>query len=247
MMKNLLCIIALLSLMTVAACKQQGGSKSSVELKTDEDKTFYAVGALFGGRLKPLQLTDAELESLVFGIRDSAKGVESKVDLVAFQPKIQELFQSRMGKQSEEIKKKGQEYLENFVKNEGAKKTESGLAYKIITEGTGKNPKAEDMVEVHYHGTLMDGTVFDSSVERGKRVSFPLNRVIKGWTEGLQLIKEGGKVKLVIPSDLAYGDHGAPPKIPGGSTLIFEVELFSAKAQPATEAPPAVPGKPKKK
>lgn len=244
-MKNLLCILALLSLTIVGACKQQGGGKS-VELKTDEDKTFYAVGALFGGRLKPLQLTDAELEALVFGIRDSAKGVESKVDLVAYQPKIQELFQTRMGRQSEELKKKGQEYLENFVKNEGAKKTESGLAYKIITEGTGKQPKAEDMVEVHYHGTLMDGTVFDSSVERGKRVSFPLNRVIKGWTEGLQLIKEGGKIKLVIPSDLAYGDHGAPPKIPGGSVLIFEVELFSAKDQPATEAPPAA-GKPKKK
>ncbi len=237
-MKKLLCILALLSLTMAAGCKSQSGGKSASDLKTDEDKTFYAVGALFGGRLKPLQLTDAELESLIFGIRDSAKGIDSKVDLVAFQPKIQELFQTRMGRQSEEFKKKGQEFLENFVKNEGAKKTESGLAYKIITEGTGKTPKAEDMVEVHYHGTLTDGTVFDSSVERGKRVSFPLNRVIKGWTEGLQLIKEGGKIKLVIPSDLAYGDHGAPPKIPGGSTLVFEVELFSVKPQPAGEVPP---------
>ena len=104
------------------------------------------------------------------------------------------------------------------------------MAYKILKAGSGNFPKPTDVVEVHYHGTLIDGTVFDSSVDRKRKVSFPLNRVIKGWTEGLQLIKEGGKIKLVIPAELGYGEHGAPPKIPGGSTLVFEVELFTIKA-----------------
>ncbi len=98
-------------------------------------------------------------------------------------------------------------------------------------------------MEVHYHGTLINGEVFDSSVERGQKVSFPLNRVIKGWTEGLQLIGEGGKVKLVIPSEMAYGEHGAPPKIPGGATLVFEVELFSIKADAGGGTPGAKPAK----
>ena len=121
--------------------------------------------------------------------------------------------------------------LEKFDAD-GATKTASGLAYKIEKPGTGKQPKATDTVKVHYKGTLLDGTVFDSSYDRKKEVTFPLNRVIKGWTEGLQLLKEGGKIKLVIPAALAYGDHGAPPKIPGGATLVFEIELFEVKSAP---------------
>ncbi|MCW8900740.1 MAG: FKBP-type peptidyl-prolyl cis-trans isomerase, partial [Gammaproteobacteria bacterium] len=121
----------------------------------------------------------------------------------------------------------GNKFIEAYLKNNPkAKKTTSGLVYEVMKEGTGKNPTATDTVEVHYHGSLTNGLVFDSSVERNKKISFPLNRVVKGWTEGLQLIKEGGKIKLIIPSDLAYGNAGAPPTIPGGATLIFEVELF---------------------
>ena len=129
-------------------------------------------------------------------------------------------------------KEGGQKFIDDYLKkNPEAKKTESGLVIHTIKEGTGAQPKETDTVEVHYHGTLTDGTVFDSSVDRGKKISFPLNRVIKGWTEGLQQVKEGGKVKLVIPSELAYGENGAPPKIPGGATLVFEVELFKVNPE----------------
>src|SRR5690606_11136704 len=149
----------------------------------------------------------------------------------------QEFIKKRLEDETEKYKKEGAVYIEKFLKEEGAKKTESGLAYKIEKPGDeSKKPGPSDEVEVHYHGTLIDGTIFDSSVERGKPISFPLDRVIKGWIEGLQLIGVGGKIKLVIPAELGYGDRGAPPKIPGGSTLIFDVELLGIKNQ-ATPTP----------
>jgi FKBP-type peptidyl-prolyl cis-trans isomerase FkpA len=129
-----------------------------------------------------------------------------------------------------------------------AKKTKSGIGYKVLKPGTGAKPKSTDTVEVHYHGTLIDGKVFDSSVDRKKKISFPLNRVIKCWTEGMQLVGVGGKIRLVCPSDLAYGDQGAPPKIPGGSTLVFDVELFSIKddAKKVSQKSPKKPSNKKK-
>ncbi len=206
------------------------------EPKTEDEKAMYSVGVMFGSRLNQMQLTDAELNHLTQGLKDSAKNEKQKVDPMQYQQKIQDIFKDRMAKQSTEVKKKGSEFLEKFVK-EGATKTASGLAYKHIKEGTGASPKETDTVKVHYHGTLMDGTVFDSSKERGQPVEFPLNRVIRGWTEGVQLMKVGGTTKFVIPSDLAYGDTGAPPKIKGGDTLVFEVELISIGASAPAEAP----------
>ncbi len=228
----------------VVGCSKKDGD---VALKTDQDKTFYTIGVLFGGKLKELELTEPELGFLLKGIKDSALGKPSEVPVDQYQVKVQQLFQERVAKQAEKVKASGTAFLDKFLK-EGGQKTASGLAYKIEAAGSDKKPKAEDTVEVHYHGTLTDGTVFDSSIERGKTVSFPLNRVIKGWTEGLQLIGEGGKIKLVIPSDLAYGDHGAPPKIPGGATLIFDVELKKIGAPEAAPeaAKPAAPAKKKK-
>ncbi|AUN98511.1 FKBP-type peptidyl-prolyl cis-trans isomerase [Bacteriovorax stolpii] len=221
------------------------GCSKGKDPKTEEEKTFYAIGTMFGSRLTQLNMTDAEIDSLTAGLRDAAKGEKQKVDPMAYQQKIQDMFKARMEKQAGEIKKKGIEFLNNFVSKEGATKTASGLAYKVIKEGTGPSPKETDVVKVHYHGTLIDGTVFDSSVERKQEVSFPLNRVIRGWTEGLQTMKVGGKSKFVIPSELAYGDAGAPPKIAGGATLIFEVELLGIeKGQEA--AAPAAPAMKKK-
>jgi FKBP-type peptidyl-prolyl cis-trans isomerase FkpA len=223
------------SLMLVA-CNSNDPKK--ISLSTEEDKTFYAMGFMLGSNLQRLNLTDKEMGALYKGLAASAKNEKAEVDMNTYQQKIQTLFKERMDKVADTEKKTGIDFLEKFSKEEGAKKTESGLAYKPIKEGTGATPGPEDEVEVHYHGTLIDGTVFDSSVERGQTISFPLNRVIKGWTEGLQLMKEGGKTKFVIPSELAYGDAGAGPKIPGGATLVFEVELFKVKKAGAAAPAP---------
>ncbi|MFT6069287.1 MAG: FKBP-type peptidyl-prolyl cis-trans isomerase FkpA [Bacteriovoracaceae bacterium] len=230
------------ALLAVGCNKNGGSAKGGKAPSTDDEKVFYTVGNMFGSRLANLSLNEGEINSLVQGVRDAATGAKSQVDVAKFQPQVQKVFRERMQKNSEKVKIAGTEYLENFVK-EGATKTASGLAYKVIKEGTGETPKPEDNVEVHYHGTLIDGTVFDSSKDRGTKVTFPLNRVIKGWTEGLQLIKEGGSIKLVIPASLAYGDAGAPPKIPGGATLVFDVELFEIKKKDEPAKTPA----PKKK
>lgn len=239
MKKNVLTSLIALALVGLTAV----GCSKGKDPKTEEEKTFYSIGTMFGSRLTQLAMSDAEIDSLSAGLRDAAKGDKQKVDPMAYQQKIQDMFKARMEKQAVDVKKKGLEFLDKFVK-EGATKTASGMAYKHVKEGTGPSPKETDIVKVHYHGTLTDGTVFDSSRERGKEVSFPLNRVIKGWTEGVQLMKVGGLTKFVIPSELAYGDAGAPPKIRGGETLVFEVELMGIEKAPA-EAAPAAPA-PKK-
>jgi len=239
-MKTLWLSLSLLFVLT--ACNSNDPKK--ITLESEDDKTFYAMGYMLGGNLQRLSLNDKELQALYKGVAMASKNEKSEVDMAKYQNRIQEVFKARMDKVAAKEKEAGQSFLENFVTKEGATKTESGLAYKVIKEGTGATPGAEDVVEVHYHGTLTDGTVFDSSVERGKTISFPLNRVIKGWTEGLQTMKEGGKTKFVIPADLAYGEAGAPPKIPGGATLVFEVELFKVTK---AEAPKAAPKAPKKK
>ncbi len=243
-MKKTFALSAVVIALVLSGCKG-GGSK--VELKTDEDKTFYTLGTMFGSRLNNLDLSEKEIDALAAGLRDSAAKKTLAVKPEEYQNKIQEIFSARMKTFADKVKKEGTAFLEKFVKEEGGQKTASGLAYKIENAGSAKKPKAEETVEVHYHGTLIDGTVFDSSKERNQPVSFPLNRVIKGWTEGLQLVGEGGKVRLVIPSELAYGDAGAPPKIPGGATLIFDVELISIKGAEAAAPAAAAPRKASKK
>lgn len=249
MKKTWVYLSLLVSALILTSCNSASDPKK-ISLETDDDKTFYAMGFMLGGNLQRLTLSDKELAALYKGISAASKNEKSEVDMAKFQNRIQEVFKARMDKVASKEKEAGLAYLDKFVKEESATKTASGLAYKVIKEGTGATPAAEDVVEVHYHGTLSDGTVFDSSVERGKTISFPLNRVIKGWTEGLQLMKEGGKTKFVIPADLAYGEAGAPPKIPGGATLVFEVELFKVtKAADAAKAAakPAAPAPKKKK
>lgn len=237
----------IISVMTLFASCNQGQNAADVKLKTEDDKTFYAMGFMLGSNLQRLNLTDHELSALYKGLTDSAKGKKSEAELQIYQPKIQMMFKARMEKVAKEEQGRGDQFIKDYMaKHPEAKKTESGLVYRVITAGSDKKPKAEDTVKVHYHGTLTNGEVFDSSVERGDQITFPLNRVIKGWTEGLQLIGEGGKIELVIPPALAYGDQGAPPKIPGGATLKFEVELFEVNPQAQAEAKKEQPKKEKK-
>ena len=159
-----------------------------------------------------------------------------------FGPKVEQLLNEKQAAKAEIEKKKGAEFLAKMAKEKGAKKQKSGLIYFETTPGTGKQPLASETVSVHYKGTLMDGTEFDSSYKRGQPTEFPLNGVIKCWTEGVAMMKVGGKAKLICPADIAYGDRGAGANIPGGATLVFEVELLAIKEPPAP--PPGMPTMP---
>jgi FKBP-type peptidyl-prolyl cis-trans isomerase FkpA/FKBP-type peptidyl-prolyl cis-trans isomerase FklB len=198
---------------------------------TEEQKTLYALGVAMSQSLGPFGLTEAELEFVKSGLADGVLGKAPKVDMPTYGPKIQQFAQARAGAAAEKEKKAGAGFLAKAAAEPGAKKTASGAIVKEIKAGTGPTPKATDTVKVHYHGTLTDGTVFDSSVQRGQPATFPLSGVIKCWTEGVQEIKVGGKSKLVCPSDIAYGDRGSPPKIKPGATLVFEVELLEIVKQ----------------
>jgi FKBP-type peptidyl-prolyl cis-trans isomerase FkpA len=198
--------------------------------KTEDDKALYALGYTLGQRLKgDFSPTKAELEMIKKGLSDAIIGTKAKIDVESYGPKINQLAQARTQKAAAGQKEKDTAYLDKAAKEKGAVKDPAGLVYVPLKEGTGSQPKATDTVKVHYKGTLTDGTEFDSSHKRGQPAEFPLNGVIKCWTEGLQKMKPGGKAKLVCPSDIAYGDSGRPPKIPGGATLVFEVELLEVK------------------
>ena len=194
---------------------------------TESAKTLYAIGLVMSQNLGPLKLTAAELASVQEGLSDGVLGRTPKVDLAAYGPKLQEFAKGRLGASAAVEKKAGAAFVAKEAGQPGAVKQPTGFVYKEVRAGTGAVPKATDKVKVHYRGALMDGTVFDSSIDRGEPATFPLNGVIPCWTQGLQLMKEGGKARLVCPSELAYGDEGRPPKIKGGATLVFDVELIS--------------------
>jgi FKBP-type peptidyl-prolyl cis-trans isomerase FkpA len=196
------------------------------ELKNDEQKTLYALGALLAQNVNAFRLTPAEVEIVLAGFKDASTGKTLAVDPDAYRGQLQQLAQARAAAAATEEKEKSKAFLEKMAKEKNATRTDSGLVFIDIQPGSGPAPKADDKVKVHYTGTLIDGTVFDSSVQRGEPATFPLNGVIRCFSEGLQKMKVGGKAKLVCPSDLAYGDRGSPPKIKPGATLVFEVELL---------------------
>ena len=219
-----LCIaIGLLSLTTPLLAAPQ-------DPVNDDQKTLYALGLAISQSLGTFSLSEAELDMVKNGLTDGVLKRAPKADLQTFGPKIQQLQQARLALVAEGEKKAGAAFVTKAASEKGATKTESGIVITTIKPGTGATPKATDTVKVHYHGTLTDGTVFDSSLKRGEPATFPLNKVIKCWTEGVQQIKVGGKSRLVCPSSLAYGDSGSPPVIKPGSTLIFEVELLEVVA-----------------
>jgi len=214
-----------LSLVLVLAAVAASGA-AGPELKTEDQKTLYALGLVISQNLASFNLNAADLEPVLAGVSDGVLKKEFKVDVQTYAPKISQLQTSRAGAAAAAEKKAGQAYLDKAAAEKGATKSASGLIITTLKPGTGASPKATDKVKVHYHGTLTDGTVFDSSVNRGQPIELPLNGVIRCWTEGLQLMKVGGKSKLVCPSDIAYGDQGRPPQIKPGATLVFEVELL---------------------
>lgn len=214
----------------IAACSFTNNTDKKpkkTEMKTELDTVSYSLGVNIAKNMQSQGLEELNSELLSKGIDD----VLAKNELAISQEEADKLLQSYFTKlqavKTEKDKKAGNDFLEANKKNEGVVVLPSGLQYKIITEGTGLKPTLTDKVTTHYHGTTIDGKVFDSSVERGQPASFPVNGVIKGWTEALQLMPVGSKWKLFIPSDLAYGARGAGADIPPHAALVFEVELLS--------------------
>jgi FKBP-type peptidyl-prolyl cis-trans isomerase FkpA len=207
--------------------------------QTEDAKTLYAMGLLVGRNLTTFELTPDELVMLKRGLEAAATGAKPEVDLATYGPKVQEFAQARALKVAAVAAEKGKAFAEAAAKEAGAVKTDSGLVYVELTKGTGASPTAKDTVKVNYKGTLTDGTEFDSSYKRGQPAEFPLGNVIPCWTEGVQKMAIGGKAKLVCPSTIAYGERGHPPSIPGGATLVFELELLEIKAAAAAPAAPA--------
>ncbi|HOY30849.1 MAG TPA: FKBP-type peptidyl-prolyl cis-trans isomerase [Bacteroidales bacterium] len=237
-MKNISLSISLvaMAMLLIVSC----GNNNKADLKTGNDSVAYVIGANIGENLKKNIASDSlDLPSaaLVQGFKDALEGLDtvtfSKEDkqniMMQFQKDMQQKQAEKMAQAAGPNKQAGMQFLEENKKQPGITQTQSGLQYKVVKEGSGKMPKATDRVTVNYEGKLIDGTIFDSSFERKKPETFAVNAVIPGWTEGLQLMKEGGSYELYIPSDLAYGDQGNQ-SIPGGSTLIFKVDLLKVEA-----------------
>lgn len=225
MMKKIL--LLLVFAVSASALSAQKDMKSKPALRTAQDSASYAYGIVLGNSIKRQLSDDLSSDVLI-----AALGATLKGDSMQFTPEVankvfSDYNRAMQIKASEKARMEGKKFLEENKKRPGVVTTASGLQYEVMKRGTGTvSPKETDKVEVHYHGTLINGDVFDSSVERGQPATFGLNQVIKGWTEGLQYMHEGDKYKFFIPSELAYGDRSAGPKIKPGSTLVFEVELL---------------------
>ena len=202
-----------------------------LKLETDEQKTIFALGMMISRNLEQFNLSADEIDLVAAGLKASLTDGDTRgIDVAEYQPKVQMLAQDRIRAAAEVEKEKARAFLEAEAGKEGAVKTESGLIYTMLKEGDGPTPTATDKVTVHYHGTLSNGEVFDSSIDRGQPATFPLSGVIKCWTEGVQKIRQGGKARLVCPSDIAYGDRSVGAKIRPGAALVFEVELLEIVA-----------------
>lgn len=209
-------------------------SSTENTIQTDADKVSYGIGLQLAQQVKSQSFPGFNLDALVIGLKDVFNNEPMRFpedEMQAAFSAINQQVQAAAAGAAAENKAAGKAFLEENAKKDGVITTESGLQYEIITEGTGPKPSQSDMVVTHYHGSLTDGTVFDSSVDRGEPAQFPVNGVIQGWIEALQLMPVGSKWRLTIPSDLAYGDQGSAPVIEPGATLIFDIDLIEIKGQ----------------
>ncbi len=226
MIKKVLFSLAVASI-ALSSCNNKS-KIGTIALNNDIDSVSYCIGNAIGKNLAKDGLTNLNDKVLMDALHQAFNNEKTQIEGFKAQMVISNYVTKAKMEIAKKAKEEGEKFLaENKTKN-GVKTTESGLQYEVIKEGEGKTPADTSIVKVHYTGTLLNGTVFDSSVERGTPAEFPLNRVIKGWTEGLQLMTVGSKYKFFIPSDLAYGTRGAGASIPANSALIFEVELLDA-------------------
>jgi len=226
-----------MSLLVLALAASLPASAQQPGLETDDQKTLYALGLAVSQRLLPFNLTEEELKFVQAGLADGVLQRDPQVELQTFGPKINELQRDRAASIASVEKGAGAKFCEQAAQEPGALTLESGMVYREIEPGGGDTPGPTDRVRLHYHGTLRDGTVFDSSVDRGQPAEFALNGVIPCFSEGLQKMKVGGKSKLTCPSSVAYGDGGRPPVIQPGAALVFEVELLAVVKPPAPPSP----------
>jgi FKBP-type peptidyl-prolyl cis-trans isomerase FkpA/FKBP-type peptidyl-prolyl cis-trans isomerase FklB len=217
--------ISLTLLAVLAGCSAPVSAEKAA-LETEDQKTLYALGLALSQRLTTAGFSEAEVETIQAGLADGLLGRDARVELQVYGPKIDGLIRAKMAAANEAEKKESQAFYEAKAAEEGAQKTASGALYFEVEPGTGATPAQTDSVKVHYHGTLRDGTVFDSSVDRGEPATFSLGGVVPCFSEGIQMMQVGGKAKLVCPAETAYGDRGSPPKISPGATIQFEVELL---------------------
>ena len=223
------------------ACQEQAKEPAPVTLDTPEKRLSYGIALRMSERMVADGMV-MDVDAYALGMRDAFEGAEARLtdeeinaEMMAFQEKVEAEREAAQAQVSEGNAEAGAAFLAENAQREGIIVTESGLQYEVVTAGEGASPGRDDEVEVHYRGTLIDGTVFDSSYDRGQTVTFGVSQVIPGWTEALQLMKEGAKYNLYIPSDLAYGPGGAGQVIGPNSTLIFEVELIKVLSDEAAE------------
>ena len=225
-LKSILLVTGL-SVFAFTACNGQKKMDKNAALKTEMDTVSYSLGVNIGNNLKGQGFGDINIAAMMKAMEDVMGDKTLSISEEEANTLIQAYFASMMEKKATEGRSAGEAFLAENAKKAGVTTTASGLQYEVLTMGEGAKPVATDKVTVHYHGTLTDGKVFESSVDRGEPASFPLNGVITGWTEALQLMPGGSKFRIFLPSDLAYGERGAGQLIGPHATLIFEVELLS--------------------
>jgi len=224
--------LALMLICTASATAWAAAPAPAAGPQTEEEKTAYAIGQIVGTNLKSFTFSKHEMKMVESGFAVGLAGTKPDIDVDSYRAKAQALQVARAGALVAKAKEVGKSFRDKAAADKDTETTATGIVITTLTEGTGAAPVAADKVKVNYEGKLIDGTVFDSSIKRGEPATFPLSGVVPCWTEAMQHMKVGGKSRIICPAELAYGDRGQPPTIPGGSTLVFSVELLDVVKGP---------------